>query len=99
METLQKADAEAKFLAVQINVGNFEKAFAEYGNVYQDRVIDMHLSVTENALKEFTPDYIVYPETALPTYLDSFFLSQPKQKKVVDFVKVHKIPLITGAYS
>ncbi|MGE3973970.1 MAG: apolipoprotein N-acyltransferase [Bdellovibrionales bacterium] len=97
---LPQADKTLKVLAVQANIGNLEKAYAEKGMGYQDYIIDQHFDLTRKALKEMPkPDLIVYPETALPIPLDADYKDALYNKKLNFFLKETGIPIMVGAYS
>ena len=61
---------------------------------FVDSTIEIYEKLTQKAIKSFKPDIVVWPETALPFYLQE---NSKFSKRVKDFVKKYKFYLITGA--
>jgi len=85
-----KAEKTLKVSLIQGNIEQDEKWNPEY----QEDVIDTYLKLTGEAVKEFQPDLIVWPESALPFY----YGSEPElTERLNNFVKDIKTPLLTGS--
>ncbi len=94
------SDAEAKFLVVQGNIGNFEKLMAEKGQAFQQDIVDRYLAHSRaGMMKHPDSDMIVWPETAFPDYLDDAYGANPHARAVREFVSSVKKPLLAGGYS
>lgn len=93
-------DKEIKILAVQANIGNLEKEMAEKGNYFRNDITNRFIDYTKEALsKNNSAEVIIWPETAIPDFLNSFFLYQQNTKKVHEFSTQINKTLITGGYS
>ena len=91
---------EVKVSIVQANVTNEEKLQSEKGYQYQGYVINTYIETTKNHLQTHDkPDFILWPETALPISLDQNFHQRPNQKIILDQLKFWQTNLVTGAYS
>ena len=88
-------------LAIQANVGNQEKFYAQYRSGYQRVIMDRYYQLTQKALDQYQDeriDFILWPETAIPMTLGAFRQNGFMQQQLVSFLKKHKLPLVTGAY-
>ena len=95
-----RTDAELSFLGVQANIGNFEKLQAERGGSFGVPVVEKFTNLTRKALEANpTAQIVVWPETAMPTYLDNEAAMTMLGRRIFDFAREIKLPLITGAYS
>ena len=95
-----KTDAQINILAVQGNIGNFEKLQAEKGAGYQDSIVDRYANLTrEGILKHPDTDVVIWPETAFPNYLDTHRVNHSLVISLKAFVSSINKPLLTGAYS
>lgn len=67
---LPEPDQKAKVLAVQANIGNLEKQYAEKGNGFRDSIFSRYRMQTLDGLQKW-PDvqFVVWPETAYPETL------------------------------
>jgi apolipoprotein N-acyltransferase len=80
-----------------------EKMAAETGDGYGQAILNRYLSLTHEALnahKNEKIDFVLWAETAFPTFLGEQLTPQndyPKQLSA--FLSEHNVPLITGAYS
>jgi apolipoprotein N-acyltransferase len=88
------------FLPIQANIGNTEKLYAERGMGFQDFIADTFIQISDEALQKY-PDtqILVWPESAIPEFMDPAFQSRPRPKKVLNFLGAKNKTLITGAYS
>ncbi len=100
-KTLQTPDQKIEILAIQANIGNYDRMFAEKGVAgYQEAILDKFLEQTRATLPNFPKtELIAWPESAIPDYLDQNLLHRKNAKKLSDELLLHKIPLITGAFS
>jgi apolipoprotein N-acyltransferase len=100
-KSLPKEDQTLDVLMVQPNIGNYDKFYAERGNGYQEPVVIKDLSLTENALVKLKtkPQVIIWPETAYPASLDSYFSYTHYFKVLQDFTRKYEVPILTGSYS
>ncbi len=93
-------DSEIKASVIQANIGNMEKVYAEQGRGYQVSIIDKFLRLSnEAAQKHPDTELLVWPETAVPDYLDSPFLARPNQQRLISGLKLMNKSLLSGAYS
>jgi apolipoprotein N-acyltransferase len=95
-------DKHLNVLLVQPNIGNYEKLYAERGPGFQAPVVAKDIEVTEKGLNTNSlqkPDLIVWPETAYPAALDSYFHDQFYPKKLLEFARKNHTPMIVGAFS
>lgn len=103
-----KSNRTITALIIQANIGQFEKIAGDLGNNnnsgretdLQDVVLQKYFDLTEEALAA-NPEtqVIIWPETALPDYLDIEYLSRERQLKLRAQIAKWKRALITGAYS
>lgn len=49
--------------------------------------------------RESIPNYLFWPETAFPDYLNGPFLTSPLARPVFQFIQQHHLNLLTGAFS
>ncbi len=95
-----KTDTSDFVLMTQANIGNLEKQWQIYGAKYKDPTIEKFLHLTQSEIDKGNKiDWILWPETAIPEFMDAHYASRPVHKKVIDFIKKNKTPLISGAYS
>ena len=100
-----KTDQQLWVTIVQANISNQEKLQAEKGSAYQPFVINAHIQITEKELNRLErqnsikPDFIIWPETALPIALDTDYHYRPHQQYLLKNVRKWGTQLITGAYS
>lgn len=89
-----------RFLAVQANIGNAEKIMAERGYGYQDYIVNRFLTLSEQALAKYPEGQIlVWPESAIPDYLDQDYASRPRPALIRKFLVENRMSLIAGGYS
>jgi apolipoprotein N-acyltransferase len=95
-----QTDAELNVLAVQGNIGNFEKIFAQKGSGYQGDIVARYAALTREGLARFPEaDAVLWPETAFPDNLDPEFLTRPYPQALRAFAREANRPIFTGAYS
>ena len=93
-------DASVKFLAVQGNIGNFDKVMAEQGRNFRAPIVSKFLNLSDEGLKAHPDSQIVlWPETAFPDNLDRPYINDQYPAQLRNFFAQHHVPLITGSYS
>lgn len=93
-------DSELRILAVQANIGNMEKVQAEKGFGFQDFITEKFLTLSrEGVEKNPDTDLLIWPETAIPYYMDSNFSQHRYPRLIREGLSSLKKPLISGAYS
>jgi apolipoprotein N-acyltransferase len=99
-ERWKRTDSEISILAVQGNIGNFDKLMAELRQNFGYPVVQKYLDLTRKGMSEH-PDseLILWPETAFPMLLDGHVLDESLQTSVRRYVNEAGIPILTGAYS
>lgn len=97
----KKPDSKTiNFLPVQANIGNAEKIMAERGMGYQDFIISKFIALSKQSLAQHPEGQIlVWPESAIPDYLDKDFASRSRPQMIRQFLMESQRFLITGAYS
>ncbi len=96
----KETDAELNVIAVQGNIGNFEKFMVEERADFRVPVLEKYLRLTREALdKHPEAQLAIWPETAYPTFLNKEYLQEPLQRRLRDFLVETKTPLMAGAYS
>lgn len=95
-----KTDTVDHVLMTQANIGNLEKQWQIYGAKYKDPTIEKFFKLTQDEIdKKAKIDWMLWPETAIPEFMDPAYSSKSVHKKVLEFIKKNKIPLVSGAYS
>ena len=96
---LDAPDATVKILAIQANIGNSEKIYAEKGRGFQDYILNQFISQTDQALRENPESQIVvWPESGFADHLDNEFQNEPRNHVMRNFVARNRVSLFTGAY-
>ncbi len=95
----EQTDAGLKVMIVQANIGNAEKVQAEKGFGYQSDIINKFIDLTKQGLQKGPADLAIWPETAVPHFLDRTYLHMPYPSMVVKALQETKLALITGTYS
>ena len=99
---LSAPDGQFNVLMVQGNIGNSEKLAAELGENYSEAIFNQYLHLTHDALIAHANekiDFIIWPETAFPTFLGDNILPQNDYAaQLKEFLQLHHVALITGAY-
>jgi apolipoprotein N-acyltransferase len=95
-----ETDAEIKFLAVQGNIGNYDKQMVEHGRHFRDPVVNRYIEVTKKGLEKFPEaDAVIWPETAFPDVMDIPYQSDTNAMKVRELIRASQRPWFMGAYS
>lgn len=95
-----ETDKKLNILNVQANIGNLEKVYAEKGKFFREEIINKFISLSEKELlKNKTIDLILWPEAAIPEYLNPNYIRNKNQKKITDFLTQFNKPLLAGAFS
>jgi apolipoprotein N-acyltransferase len=98
--TQKKPAKLINFLPVQANIGNAEKIMAERGYGYQDFITQRFIELSQKALQKHPEtDFLVWPESAIPDYLDADFAMRRRPQLIRRFLTQTQKYLITGAYS
>jgi apolipoprotein N-acyltransferase len=93
-------DAQLNVLAIQGNIGNFDKYMAESRYEWQVPIVRKFLEVSRRAIAEHPEaNLIIWPETAFPAFLDQEYLTYPLQSEVRGLLTQNHMPLLTGSYS
>lgn len=93
------SDKSISVLAVQANIGNLEKAYAELGRGYQGSIVRKHLSLIDAGLAQYPQAQILLiPETAFPGYLDDHNRTQ-YTSLLAEGLQKWKLPLMGGGFS
>ncbi|MBL7672330.1 MAG: apolipoprotein N-acyltransferase [Bdellovibrionaceae bacterium] len=96
----KETDSSIKVLAVQGNIGNFEKIAAEKGHAFQSEILNRFLDLTRKGLLDHPEtDLIFWPETAFPDFLDEFYKHRERPARLTEAIKTWKKPLLTGSFS
>ena len=94
------ADSELSILAVQGNIGNFEKLMVEHGYNFKPPIVHRYIDLSRQGLREHpSAQIMIWPETAYPALLDEHALYDPLTSYVRNFLRETQTPLLTGAYS
>lgn len=96
----QTSDATLKVLAVQGNIGNFDKLMAENGRNFKFPIIQKYTTLSREGLAKY-PDtqVMIWPETAFPDVLDEGYQNDASAATLRQFIRETKVPLLTGSYS
>lgn len=96
----QATDSELKILQVQANIGNLERMYAEKGKGFRDDIASKYLELTEKGLAENSDvEVIVWPEVAIPEYLNASYSNQKNNARIFDFIVRNQKFLLSGAFS
>lgn len=88
------------FLPIQANIGNTEKIMAERGIGYQDFIVDKFILLSEQAIARHPEaQVLVWPESAIPDYLDPEFSNRHRPQKIKNMLIKTQKSLIAGGYS
>jgi len=82
----------SKRVRLSLIQGNIEQD-AKLDPAYQEDVINTYRDLTIGALEK-KPDMVIWPETALPFYLNG---NPEREKELLSFVQEISVPLLTGA--
>ena len=80
-------------LNVSIIQGNIDQN-RKWERQYQERTLEKYLSLSLKEIRDEDPDLLLWPETAMP-----FYLQEPSAltARIKDFTARHELPLVTGA--
>ncbi len=93
-------DSELKVLQVQANIGNLERMYAEKGKGFRDEIAKKYVQMSEASLIENADvDLIIWPEVAIPEYLNASFAHQKNHRFISEFLVRNQKVLLTGAFS
>ncbi len=93
-------DAELNVLAIQGNIGNFDKLMAELRSEFGAPVVKKYIDLSRQAISAHPEAHLmIWPETAFPTLLDRPSMNQRLAMQVRSFLRETHMPLLTGAYS
>lgn len=96
----RQTDSEFKILQVQANIGNLERMYAEKGKGFRDEIANRYIQLSEAGLnKNNDVDLIVWPEVAIPEYLNAEFAHQKNHTAITEFLARTQKTLLTGAFS
>ncbi len=95
-----------KLSMIQANIGDVDKLASESGlKSATDKVLATYRSLSEKTVKEFSPDLIIWPETAYPLLytnmqnLNANNSGSARDQFILDLTKSLATPLIFGGYS
>lgn len=93
-------DRALRVLVVQANIGNKQKHEAEFGEKYQEAIVSKYLELTRRGLAAASayPDFVIWPENAVPSVILDPALSYGPAALIKDLVTKEKVALLTGAY-
>ncbi|MDZ4661987.1 MAG: apolipoprotein N-acyltransferase [Pseudomonadota bacterium] len=93
-------DEKTNVLQIQANIGNFQKIAAEKQGMFKYDILNEYMRISKLGLEQH-PDtnMVIWPETAIPEYLDDHNLSAPYATLVRNQIRELARPLATGAYS
>lgn len=99
-EPWRRTDSRLNVLAVQGNIGNFDKLLAERGKHFRAPVIAKYMELSRQGLRKHPNTQImIWPETAFPDYLDVPYQSGDNALLIRKFARDLGTPLLTGSYS
>jgi len=99
---LPTPDASFNALLVQANIGNAQKAAAAFGRGGHAEIINQYQAVTQAGLAEHKDeqvDFILWSETAFPSFLTTENNDNYYAQKLIQSVKQNQTALITGSYA
>ena len=104
-QNIAPANKMIRVLAVQANIGNLEKEYAEQGAHFRDSITQRYISLTTTAALNYQATqnkpihFALWPETAFPDLLGEGIDQSHNAYRLKSRLKSLKLPLITGAYS
>lgn len=99
-EKWSKTDSTIQFGVVQGNIGNAEKIYSEKKDQFQPYILSIYTDLTAAHLKENPKtEIMLWPETALPFALDSYYHQRFLQHSLFEKVQSWNLTLLTGSYS
>lgn len=98
-EAWKNTDAELNVLAIQGNIGNFEKYMVQYRHEFRGPIIQKYFALSRDAMAMHPEAHLmIWPETAFPGRLNQEYLGENLQMQLRAFLRLSKIPLLTGSY-
>ena len=99
-QRLQPPDKKVNVLIVQSNIGNLDKVKARSDSMARQKTLNQYIELTllEVRRGRVPIDFILWPETAFPSYLGQNFDKNPYAQQLFQTFRELKIPLITGSY-
>jgi apolipoprotein N-acyltransferase len=91
--TLPNPPAAAGDAAVGLAQGNIDQSL-KWDDSYQRATVERYLDLSRSLLKKHELDLLVWPETAMPFYLQE---SSPMTLLAKGFAKQHGVPLLAGS--
>ncbi|MFW6054716.1 MAG: apolipoprotein N-acyltransferase, partial [Thermodesulfobacteriota bacterium] len=73
--------------------GNIEQNI-KWSPEYQAKTVKTYLALSQRGLQGFDPDLVIWPETAMPFYLQE---KSELKTMITRFCRENKVPLLTGA--
>jgi apolipoprotein N-acyltransferase len=99
-EPWKQASQSLKVLAIQGNVGNYDKLIAEHNADFARPLAEKYTRLSAHALDRHPEaQLLIWPETAVPGFLENEFRTEAVGQIVRQFVKTRGVPVVTGAYS
>ncbi len=99
-QRLPKKSDDIHIAAMQFNIGNFQKYYAQKRYSYQQDIFNKYIEQTNTFLKKHKDiDYIVWPEAAFPAPLNTVFHKYQLQRDFINYVKKTKKEFLIGAPS
>jgi apolipoprotein N-acyltransferase len=99
-EKWESTDKKINILNVQANIGNLEKVYAEKGKFFRDEIVNKFITLSEVELqKNNSIDLVLWPESAIPEYLNLNYRQNKNQQKIANFLTKYNKPLLSGAFS
>lgn len=95
---LTPPDSQIKVTLAQADIGNLEDAMRKYGRSYRERVLQDFISATEAEITKNKSDLLIWPESAMPFYLEDHHMHRPLQQSLMQKVSDWQTTLITGGY-
>ena len=86
-------EADVPALTLALVQGNVDQA-NKWDLVFQDKTIERYENITDHALAKDKIDLVVWPETAMPFYLQE---TSPSTARLKEYLYRVEVPLLTGA--
>ena len=99
-KNIKKPDRSFRVLAVQGNIGNFEKVQAKVGWRYVDSITKTHIHLTLRGFEESENkdiDLVIWPETAFPGTI-SEDSQDPQYEKITGLSRKLNTPFLIGTF-
>ncbi len=91
-------DSRLKVLAVQGNVGNAAKEYAERGLGFREAILAEYFRLTRGGLETYgrDPDFVLWPESAVPGTIVPRRMDAGNAGVLRDFLRANRVALVTG---